>query len=116
MERAYHDRPQPDRGTTALYALIQMSDFRQAGGVAGALERVRQGVYETMRDRMLKARENGRLDLSDEDIESMARLAAQAARRAAADGIAEAFQEGVNRSASVDDFKRITVPPPKMKP
>jgi len=83
-------------------------------GVAKALEDVRQQVYDAMLERLMDRQRTGRLDLSEGEIATLAGIAATLARTAAADGIAEAYQWGINRAVSAEEHERPTTKPPTL--
>lgn len=95
----------------------RVSSSIRVEGVAAILEDVRASTCSGMKARLESRRGQGRSDLSDEEIESLSRIAGVIARTAAANGIAEAYQMGVNRSVTRDEHDRPTskVPPPLRK-
>lgn len=77
-------------------------------GVAGVLERVRVAAMERMRERLTER--GASVDLYTEvEIEHVSRLAGTIAKNAAADGIAESYQMGVNRSVTNEELEAPTV-------
>jgi len=76
--------------------------------VSEILEEIRVTVTDQMRQRLLERRAQGRHDLPDEEIEMEARIAGTMAKSAAANGVAQAFQLGVNRTVTERDYEEIT--------
>jgi hypothetical protein len=85
-----------------------MPSTMRLGGVAAVLEEVRDRVHREMVARLRARRSSGYLDVSDEAIESTARVAASIARTACADGIATAYQLGVDRAVTREQHDVIT--------
>ena len=89
------------------------------GGVSAVLEHVRDEVVTQVKTRLEERRRQGWADISDEEIESIARMTGMVARKVAADGVAEAFQMGVNRSTTGEEHSRPTqrvTPTPPSEP
>lgn len=81
-------------------------------GLAAVLDGVRDDVIARVAERLRERRAQGRHDLPDEEIDSIARIAGIAARNAAADGIADAYQSGVNAGVPIETHDRPTRPTP----
>lgn len=81
--------------------------------MAEVLENVRAAAVKTMRERLVER--SASVDLYTEvEIEHLSRLCGTIAKNAAADGIAESYQLGVNRSVTNEEHDRPTIktPPP----
>lgn len=76
-------------------------DTSDSPGTAEILEAVRTDVVEKMRLRLLERRAQGRSDLSEDEIETLARIAGTLAKQAATSGMVRAFQLGRNGEAEV---------------
>ncbi len=81
-------------------------------GVATVLESVRIEAVKEMRKRLVERAKS--VDLYTEvEIDHLSRLCGTIARTAAADGIGESYQLGVNRSVTNEEHEQITAQVPK---
>lgn len=88
------DKPAPAaKSTTKRAKEIRESkpSLNEIGGVPQVLQKVHADAQEWMSKRLKERKIQGRDELSDETIETIARLAGQAARVAATDGISESW-------------------------
>lgn len=90
------------------------------GGVAGVLDHAREDATNRMRDRLTERRDSGYNELSESEIESLARIAGVVARVACADAVSEAWQLARNADAAPEDFdaptRRISIVTPGTEP
>ncbi len=83
------------------------SSIHKTGGVAEILKVVRDEATDEMRKRLVERSKS--VDLYTEvEIDHLSRLCGTIARNAAANGVAQSYQFGVNRAATAEDFERDT--------
>jgi hypothetical protein len=83
-------------------------------GVAAVLEAVRAEAAEEMRKRLVERRKS--VDLYTEiEINYLSLLCGTLAKNAAANGIGESFQIGIDRAVSTEEHEQITMQPPPPK-
>jgi predicted metal-dependent TIM-barrel fold hydrolase len=81
-------------------------------GVANVLEDVRAEAEAEMRKLLVERSKF--VDLYTEvEIDHLSRLCGTLAKRAAANGIGESFQLGINRSVTAEELEQITAQVPK---
>lgn len=87
--------------------MTKSSSIREEG-VASVLEKIRAEAALRMRERLLERSKS--VDLYTEvEIDHLSRLAGTIARNAAANGVAESYQLGVNRSVKNEEYEAPTV-------
>lgn len=84
------------------------SSLRHEGGVAKVLEDVKSEMLAKMTEKLSARAGQGRSNLSEDEITTIARIAAQLAREVCANAVGEAFQIGVNANARAEDFEKDT--------
>ena len=82
--------------------------LRHEGGVAKVLEDVKTEMLAKMTEKLQARAEQGRSNLSEDEISTIARIAAQLTRELCANAVGEAFQIGVNANARAEDFDKDT--------
>lgn len=76
--------------------------------MARALDHVRDLTVDAMRAWLTEQRNGGRLEIGEDLVETVCAQVGKAARAAAGTGVAEAFQIGINRSATDADHEADT--------
>ena len=89
------------------------SSLRNAGGVAEVLRHVQEEMLKRVAARLQERSEQGRSNLAEAEVETIARIVAQITREVCANAVGEAYQMGVNANARAEDYERDTVQPKK---